>query len=67
MDRRVRADDNSEHADAVLTVHPAVTPDQLLLVRKVLDKEHSRLAFRWPGRSGHLPVPAQRGDTQWVG
>ncbi|MFF5536537.1 methyltransferase, FxLD system [Streptomyces cinerochromogenes] len=53
-DRHVRADDNDKHADPVLTVHPAGTPDHLLPAGDVLDKEHSRLVFRWPGRNGHL-------------
>ncbi|MGC0208557.1 methyltransferase, FxLD system [Streptomyces sp. XY006] len=65
-DRHIRADDNSEHADPVLTVHPAATPDHLLPAGDVLDKEHSRLVFRWPGRDGHLSAPAPRGDTECV-
>ncbi|MFE0087720.1 methyltransferase, FxLD system [Streptomyces sp. NPDC058991] len=58
-DRHVRADDNSKHADPVLTVHPADTPDDLLPAGHVLDKEHCRLVFQWPGRDGHLPAPAR--------
>jgi protein-L-isoaspartate(D-aspartate) O-methyltransferase len=53
-DRHVRADDNSKHADPILTVHPAGTPDDLLPAGDVLDKEHCRMVFRWPGRNGHL-------------
>jgi protein-L-isoaspartate(D-aspartate) O-methyltransferase len=62
-DRHVRADDNDQHADPVLTVHPAGTPDHLLPAGDVLDKEHSRLVFRWPGRNGHFPAPAGHTDT----
>ncbi|MFG3013856.1 methyltransferase, FxLD system [Streptomyces cinerochromogenes] len=62
-DRHVRADDNDKHADPVLTVHPAGTPDHLLPAGDVLDKEHSRLVFRWPDRNGHLPAPARHTDT----
>ncbi|TLQ42567.1 methyltransferase, FxLD system [Streptomyces marianii] len=62
-DRHVRADDNSKHADPILTVHPAGTPDDLLPAGDVLDKEHSRLVFRWPGRNGHLPGPARHTDA----
>ncbi|MEU2437427.1 methyltransferase, FxLD system [Streptomyces rubradiris] len=62
-DRHIRADDNDQHADPVLTVHPADTPDHLLPAGDVLDKEHSRLVFRWPGRNGPLPAPAQPTDT----
>ncbi|MEW2626022.1 methyltransferase, FxLD system [Streptomyces sp. NPDC048106] len=62
-DRHVRADDNDQHADPVLTVHPADTPDHLLPAGDVLDKASSRLVFRWPGRDGHIPAPARRTDT----
>ncbi|MGW1603149.1 methyltransferase, FxLD system [Streptomyces eurythermus] len=62
-DRHVRADDNDRHADPVLTVHPAGTPDHLLPAGDLLDKERSRLVFRWPGRNGHLPAPARPTDT----
>ncbi|WDM16023.1 methyltransferase, FxLD system [Streptomyces lavenduligriseus] len=62
-DRHIRADDNDRHADPVLTVHPAGTPDHLLPAGDLLDKERSRLVFRWPGRNGHLPAPAQPTDT----
>ncbi|MFF7373217.1 methyltransferase, FxLD system [Streptomyces tricolor] len=62
-DRHVRAEDNDKHADPVLTVHPAGTPDHLLPTGEVLDKASSRLVFRWPGRDGHLPAPARRTDT----
>ncbi|MFB7252610.1 methyltransferase, FxLD system [Streptomyces nojiriensis] len=58
-DRHVRADDNDRHADPVLTVHPAGTPDDLLPAGDVLDKEHCRLVFRWPGRDVLLPRPAE--------
>lgn len=59
-DRHVRADDNDRHADPVLTVHPAGTPDDLLPAGDVLDKEHCRLVFRWPGRDVLLPRPVER-------
>ncbi|MEV5150882.1 methyltransferase, FxLD system [Streptomyces werraensis] len=62
-DRHVRADDNSKHADPILTVHPAGTPDDVLLAGDVLDKEHCRLVFRWPGRNGHVPGPARHTDA----
>ncbi|MGW4160029.1 methyltransferase, FxLD system [Streptomyces sp. NPDC004788] len=58
-DRHVRADDNDKHADPVLTVHPAGTPDALLPAGHVLDKAHCRLVFQWPCRDGHLPAPAR--------
>ncbi|MFF5969927.1 methyltransferase, FxLD system [Streptomyces sp. NPDC012769] len=58
-DRHVRADDNSKHTDPVLTVHPAGTPDDLLPAGHVVDKEHCRLVFQWPGRGRHLPSPAR--------
>ncbi|MGW4108740.1 methyltransferase, FxLD system, partial [Streptomyces sp. NPDC004976] len=59
-DRHVRADDNDQHADPVLTVHPAGTPDDALPAGDVLDKEASRLVFRWPGRDVVLPRPVER-------
>lgn len=48
-DRHVRADDNDKHADPALTAHPAGTPDDWLPAGDVLDKDHCRLVFRWPG------------------
>ncbi|TRV80932.1 methyltransferase, FxLD system [Streptomyces sp. 130] len=62
-DRHIRADDNNEHADPVLTVHPAGTPDHRLPLGDVLDKASSRLVFRWPGRDGHLPAPTRPTGT----
>ncbi|MCX4681521.1 methyltransferase, FxLD system [Streptomyces sp. NBC_01433] len=62
-DRHVRADDNNEHIDPVLTVYPAGTPDDALPAGDVLDKEHCRLVFQWPGRTGHLPAPAEGADA----
>ncbi|GGR59282.1 MULTISPECIES: methyltransferase, FxLD system [Streptomyces] len=62
-DRHIRADDNDRHADPVLTVYPAGTPDHLLPAGDLLDKERSRLVFRWPGRNGRLPAPARPTDT----
>ncbi|MGW1127995.1 methyltransferase, FxLD system [Streptomyces sp. NPDC002526] len=59
-DRHIRAADDDRHADPVLTVHPAGTPDHLLPTGDVLDKASSRLVFRWPGRDGRLPGPARR-------
>ncbi|GHH56676.1 hypothetical protein GCM10018773_62980 [Streptomyces candidus] len=59
-DRHIRADDNDLHADPVLTVHPAGTPDDALPAGAVLDKEHCRLVFRWPGRDAVLPGPVER-------
>ncbi|MEW2635699.1 SAM-dependent methyltransferase [Streptomyces sp. NPDC048389] len=58
-DLHVRAEDNSEHADPVLTVHPAGSPDDLLPAGDVVDKEHCRLVFRWPGRDALLPRPVE--------
>ncbi|UZK57832.1 methyltransferase, FxLD system [Streptomyces drozdowiczii] len=58
-DRHIRTADDDRHADLVLTVHPAGTPDHLLPAGDVLDKASSRLVFRWPGRNGHLPGPAR--------
>ncbi|WP_237520399.1 MULTISPECIES: hypothetical protein [unclassified Streptomyces] len=62
-DRHVRAEDNDQHADPSLTVHPAGTPDHLLAAGDTLTKASHRLVFRWPGRGGHLPAPARRTDT----
>ncbi|WP_327378791.1 methyltransferase, FxLD system (plasmid) [Streptomyces sp. NBC_01216] len=59
-DRHVRAEDNDQHADPVLTVYPAGTPDDLLPAGDVLDKEHCRLVFRWPGRDALPPRPVGR-------
>ncbi|MFD3470661.1 methyltransferase, FxLD system [Streptomyces sp. NPDC058682] len=59
-DRHVRADDNDQHADPVLTVHPAGTPDDALPAGDVLDKTYCRLVFRWPGRDVVLPGPVER-------
>ncbi|WP_225827198.1 methyltransferase, FxLD system [Streptomyces naphthomycinicus] len=58
-DRHVRADDNDRHADPVLTVHPAGTPDDALPAGDVLDKDLCRLVFRWPGRDVPLPRPVE--------
>ncbi|MGW5679690.1 methyltransferase, FxLD system [Streptomyces sp. NPDC003860] len=54
-DRHVRAEDNNQHADPILTVHPAGTPDDALPAGDVLDKDLSRLVFQWPGRD--VPPP----------
>ncbi|MEU2251378.1 methyltransferase, FxLD system [Streptomyces sp. NPDC019224] len=62
-DRHIRADDDNEHADPVLTVHPAGTPTRQLPLGDVLDKASSRLVFRWPGRDGHLLSPTRTTDT----
>ncbi|MFC8125947.1 methyltransferase, FxLD system [Streptomyces sp. NPDC057302] len=59
-DRHIRAEANDEHADPVLTVHSAGTPDDALPAGDVLDKHHSRLVFRWPGRDAVLPGPVER-------
>ncbi|KIF06342.1 methyltransferase [Streptomyces sp. RSD-27] len=65
-DRHIRADDNDRHADPVLTVHPAGTPDDALPAGDVLDKEHCRLVFRWPGRDVVLPGPVERPEADIV-
>ncbi|MFF9624802.1 methyltransferase, FxLD system [Streptomyces griseosporeus] len=71
-DRHVRADDNDKHADPVLTVHPAGTPDHLLPGGDVVDKTSSRLVFRWPGRDGHFAAQGHargnhgRGVIVWL-
>ncbi|MGC4947060.1 methyltransferase, FxLD system [Streptomyces sp. DT224] len=62
-DRHIRAADDDRHADPVLTVHPAGTPDRLLPAGNVLDKASSRLVFRWPGRDGRLPGPVGHGES----
>lgn len=62
-DRHVRADDNNPRADPVLTAHPAGTPDDRLPAGDVLDKEHCRLVFRWPGRDTRLPRPVERPEA----
>lgn len=59
-DRHIRAEANDEHADPVLSVHPAGTPDDALPAGDVLDKVNCRLAFRWPGRDVVLPGPVER-------
>ncbi|MEV7839239.1 methyltransferase, FxLD system [Streptomyces albidoflavus] len=59
-DRHIRAEANHEHADPVLTVHPAGTPDDALPAGDVLDKVNCRLVFRWPGRDVVLPGPVER-------
>ncbi|MFE9459633.1 methyltransferase, FxLD system [Streptomyces californicus] len=58
-DRHIRAEDNDEHADPVLTAHPAGTPDDALPAGDVLDKINCRLVFRWPGRDVALPGPVE--------
>ncbi|MFE7583573.1 methyltransferase, FxLD system [Streptomyces gardneri] len=65
-DRHIRADDNDQHADPVLTLHPAGTPDDALPAGDVLDKEHCRLVFRWPGRDVVLPGPVERPEADIV-
>ncbi|MFE6977124.1 methyltransferase, FxLD system [Streptomyces sp. NPDC057682] len=62
-DRHIRADDNNEHADPVLTAHPAQTPAHQLPAGDVLSKASFHLVFRWPGRDGHLPAPTSPADT----
>ncbi|MEU0059342.1 hypothetical protein [Streptomyces sp. NPDC006334] len=59
-DLHIRADANDEHAESVLPVHPAGTPDDALPAGDVLDKLHCRLVFRWPGRDAVLPGPVER-------
>ncbi|WP_206311087.1 methyltransferase, FxLD system [Streptomyces sp. A1499] len=59
-DRHIRAEANDEHADPVLTVHPAGTPDDALPAGYVLDKVNCRMVFRWPGRDVVLPGPVER-------
>lgn len=56
-DRHIRAEANDAHADPVLTVHPAGTPDDALPPGDVLEKVNCRLVFRWPGRDVVLPGP----------
>ncbi|CAM5605839.1 methyltransferase, FxLD system [Streptomyces diastaticus] len=59
-DRHIRAEANDEHADPVLTVHPAGTPDDALPAGDVLDKVNCRMVFQWPGRDMVLPGPVER-------
>ncbi|WP_411084768.1 methyltransferase, FxLD system [Streptomyces sp. cmx-18-6] len=59
-DRHIRAEANDEHADPVLAVHPAGTPDDALPAGDVLDKLNCRLVFRWPGRDAVLPGSVER-------
>ncbi|MGA5819919.1 methyltransferase, FxLD system [Kitasatospora sp. NPDC094028] len=54
-DRTVRADDNSKHADPVLTAYPAGTPDELLPAGHVVDKKRCRLVVQWRGHTEALP------------
>ncbi|GGZ95105.1 hypothetical protein ACFOOM_13930 [Streptomyces echinoruber] len=49
-DRHVRAEDNRQYVDPILTVHPAGRPDEQVPPGDLLDKEHGRLVIRWPGR-----------------
>ncbi|MFJ7775915.1 methyltransferase, FxLD system [Streptomyces yangpuensis] len=65
-DRHVRADDNDEHADPVLTVHPAGTPDDALPAGDVLDKDLCRLVVRWPGRDVPQPRPVEHSGADVV-
>ncbi|MFD9100271.1 methyltransferase, FxLD system [Streptomyces virginiae] len=64
--RHIRAHDNDQHADPALTVHPAGTPDDALPAGDVLDKEHCRLVFRWPGRDVVLPGPVEQPEADVV-
>ncbi|MFJ7969641.1 methyltransferase, FxLD system [Streptomyces sp. NPDC096324] len=64
--RHVRADDNDEHADPVLTVHPAGTPDDALPAGDVLDKDDCRLVVRWPGRDVPPPRPVEHPGAEVV-
>ncbi|WP_209446179.1 methyltransferase, FxLD system [Streptomyces sp. MZ04] len=59
-DRHVRAEDNDQHVDPVLTVFPAGTPDDQLPAGDVLDKENCRLVVRWPGRDALLECPVEQ-------
>lgn len=65
-DRHIRAEDNDQHADPVLTVHPAGTPDDALPAGDVMDKISCRLVFRWPGRDAVLPGPVELPVTDVV-
>ncbi|MFD0378079.1 methyltransferase, FxLD system [Streptomyces sp. NPDC127112] len=65
-DRHVRADDNDQHTGPVLTAHPAGTPDGRLPAGDVLDKEHCRLVFRWPGRDVPPPRPVEHSAADAV-
>ncbi|MFJ3877152.1 methyltransferase, FxLD system [Streptomyces sp. NPDC090077] len=65
-DRHVRAADNGRHADPVLTVHPAGTPNDALPAGDVLDKENCRLVFRWPGRDVPQPQPVEHSGADIV-
>ncbi|WP_369362167.1 hypothetical protein AB5L52_00205 [Streptomyces sp. CG4] len=49
-DRHVRAEDNRQHVDPILTVQPVGTPDEQVPPGDILDKEHGRLVIRWSGR-----------------
>ncbi|MFC7965497.1 methyltransferase, FxLD system [Streptomyces cinereoruber] len=65
-DRHIRAEANDEHADPVLSVHPAGTPDDALPAGDVLDKVNCRMVFRWPGRDVVPPGPVARLVTDAV-
>ncbi|MGW7329160.1 methyltransferase, FxLD system [Streptomyces sp. NPDC054840] len=65
-DRHIRADDNEQHSDPVLTVHPAGTPDDALPAGDVLDKDLCRLVFRWPGRDVPPPRPVEHPEADVV-
>ncbi|WP_237531838.1 methyltransferase, FxLD system [Streptomyces venezuelae] len=65
-DRHIRAEANDQHADPVLTVHPAGTPDHALPAGDVLDKDLCRLVFRWPGRDVPPPRPVEHSGADIV-
>ncbi|MFJ4125991.1 methyltransferase, FxLD system [[Kitasatospora] papulosa] len=55
-DRHLRAADNNEHTDPVLTVYPAGTLDEDLPAGHVVDKRHCRMVFTWPKRPEQFPA-----------
>lgn len=65
-DRHVRTEDNDQHVDPVLTVHPAGTPDDQLPAGNVLDKEFCCLVVRWPGREALPERPVEQRATDAV-
>ncbi|MEU5425887.1 hypothetical protein AB0H73_09790 [Streptomyces olivoreticuli] len=53
----MHAEDNRQHVDPILTVHPA---------GDILDKEHCRLVIRWPGRDAQREGAVAQGETDAV-
>ncbi|MFF4531653.1 hypothetical protein ACFY1P_20575 [Streptomyces sp. NPDC001407] len=62
----MHAEDNRQHIDLILTVHPAGTPDDQVPPGDILDKEHCRLVIRWPGRDAQREGAVAQRETDAV-